>query len=229
VKPKRQEPVKTRETNFSLIQNPNRIMKAIQLKSALAALALVATTAVSAETVFGPVELSPFDTHIELKWTTMHENQMSHFVVLRSFNSIDWFEIGTLPAAGNSSDPIDYLFVDGQPLPGKNYYVVIGVDSQGVEMSGPVLYHDYDPMTVCDFVVFPNPADDYLLLYWEECVPLQWAYSIRSEFGFTTQAEAPLESSFVQLDVSDLAPGMYLITVTRRGYKQKITRLVYII
>jgi hypothetical protein len=99
-----------------------------------------------------------------LDWETAAEVDSDHFLVERQNTAGDWSAIGSVAAAGTSSVPSVYTFLDTEPGP-----------------TNPVLYRlqqvDYDgSFTYSDIVslaraagestvsLFPNPARDYIFV-----------------------------------------------------------------
>ncbi|MEM9024953.1 MAG: LamG domain-containing protein, partial [Bacteroidota bacterium] len=75
-----------------------------------------------------PIELGSFSAKltpygVDVFWTTMAEINNDYFLVERSQNGKDdWQLIGRTRGAGNSSDPLHYDLNDPSPLPGNSYY-----------------------------------------------------------------------------------------------------------
>lgn len=74
-----------------------------------------------------PVTLTKFNAlrngvQAYLQWQTAQEENSSEFVIERSADGKIYTSIGTVPAAGKSSQPIDYTFTDLTPINGPNYY-----------------------------------------------------------------------------------------------------------
>jgi len=65
-----------------------------------------------------PVELMNFSAKcningdVTISWTTNSETNNDYFTIEKSYNGYDFFSIGTLDGAGNSSEILNYLFVD---------------------------------------------------------------------------------------------------------------------
>jgi len=57
-----------------------------------------------------------------LQWQTAQEENSREFVIERSPDGKTFTAIGTVPAAGKSSQPTDYSFTDLTPINGPNYY-----------------------------------------------------------------------------------------------------------
>ncbi len=71
----------------------------------------------------------PYNPHeVLLEWSTAMEENSKNFAVQHSQDGITWNEIGTLPAAGNSSNTRNYSFIDQAPVAGLNYYRLLQTD-----------------------------------------------------------------------------------------------------
>lgn len=66
-----------------------------------------------------------------INWTTISENNVSHFEIYHVVGYGDFELLGTVEAAGNSTEDIDYQFIDKRPSPGINYYNLKAVDLDG--------------------------------------------------------------------------------------------------
>jgi len=74
-----------------------------------------------------PVTLTKFNAmrngvQAYLQWQTAQEENSREFVIERSADGKTYTPIGTVPAAGKSSQPVDYSFTDLSPINGPNYY-----------------------------------------------------------------------------------------------------------
>ncbi len=66
-----------------------------------------------------------------LQWQTAQEQNSRDYTIERSPDGIHYSGIGSVPAAGNSSLPSNYSFVDPSPLNGTNYYRLKETDLDG--------------------------------------------------------------------------------------------------
>lgn len=83
-----------------------------------------------------PVSLNSFNANISggmtfLNWTTESEQNSAYFYIERAADGITFETIGTTPAAGNSTSPVQYGFTDEYPLEGLNYYRLRMADLNG--------------------------------------------------------------------------------------------------
>jgi len=84
-----------------------------------------------------PVELLYFKADVInktvlLEWVTLSEINNDYFEIQRSYNGIDFMQIGKLYGAGNSNNKNYYYFTDDDPLFGISYYRLKQSDFDGV-------------------------------------------------------------------------------------------------
>ena len=109
-----------------------------------------------------PAELYMFDgksigSHNYLFWSTISEQNTSHFNLQKSRDGETWTTITTLNAAGNSTTNIDYNVTDYEVEPIINYYRLQQYDSNGVyETYGPVVINNMDSDIVKYVIMFLN-------------------------------------------------------------------------
>ena len=107
-----------------------------------------------------PVEFVSFtgkalNTSSQLNWSTASETNSDYFEVQRSVNGVDFVNVGTVAAAGFTTDVKQYSFTDHHPAAGYNYYRLRQVDRDGAEeMTNIVAVY----FTKRSMAVFPNPA-----------------------------------------------------------------------
>ncbi len=95
-----------------------------------------------------PVELLYFEgteypTSNSLKWATASEQNSSHFTIERSTDGENWEEIATKSAAGNSTEKINYYYLDNIFKFVLYYYRLIQYDIDGqFEIYGPIILNN---------------------------------------------------------------------------------------
>jgi hypothetical protein len=91
-----------------------------------------------------PVELLAFSAKctediIELNWITASETNNDRFIIERSNNGYNYYEIGSVQGSGNSNSKITYSFRDENPAGEFDYYRLVQFDYNGnTEIFGPV-------------------------------------------------------------------------------------------
>lgn len=83
-----------------------------------------------------PVSLTLFTaqkqaTGVQLKWTTVSEQNNSHFYVQRSSDGVSFIDVAKVNGAGKSNEAVNYYFIDKSPASGVNYYRLNQVDFDG--------------------------------------------------------------------------------------------------
>jgi hypothetical protein len=76
-----------------------------------------------------------------LHWATATEHNTTHFIVEKSENGINWSELGTVAAAGNSTQELHYGITDNTVKPIFNYYRLTQYDIDGA-------YEMFDPIAI---------------------------------------------------------------------------------
>ena len=127
-----------------------------------------------------PIELlsfwaeDPGNGTLLLQWTTAREEDNDYFEILRSSNGLDFEILAQIDGAGNSSQILEYTFVDQRPLLGRNYYRLKQVDFDGTstisrlisirlnfgEHNQPFIYPNPNNGTTF-FVVLPAAPGEY--------------------------------------------------------------------
>jgi hypothetical protein len=108
-----------------------------------------------------PIELNYFsgacnNELITLSWQTASEQNSSHFDIEKSTDGENWNKIGTVSASGNSTQEINYAFIDSEKSNSDNYYRLNQVDVDGKnEIYGPITVscEQNDKITT-----YPNPS-----------------------------------------------------------------------
>ncbi|UEG48575.1 T9SS type A sorting domain-containing protein [Ferruginibacter lapsinanis] len=115
-----------------------------------------------------PVRLNGFTTQksnssVSISWGTEQEFNTHSFVIQRSADGINWTDISSTPAAGNSSTLRNYSVVDNSPISGFNYYRLKEVAIDGsvtLSETRKVLFSSKYKV-----LISPNPAKDFIKVY----------------------------------------------------------------
>ena len=95
-----------------------------------------------------PIELLYFDgkkvnENNLIYWATASEHNTTHFIVEKSEDGLEWKEIGSLAAAGNSTQELNYDLTDNKVKPIYNYYRLTQYDVDGsFETFDPILINN---------------------------------------------------------------------------------------
>lgn len=122
---------------------------------------------VTDETVTLPVTLIDFgisqmaDNNVNLTWGTLSELNSDFFQIERSSDGLNFFEIGMVKAAGNSSDRREYQFVDSEVSGDEAFYRLKIIDLDGSFEYSQIKYLQLSGEKP---LIYPNPTSDYLLV-----------------------------------------------------------------
>jgi len=165
-----------------------------------------------------PIELLSFtgkkaDKTVKLHWSTATERQNAWFEVERAEDGIAFSAIGKVKGAGDSQSTLDYELLDAAPKPGTNYYRLKQTDFDGQFTYSPVVTVQFDGPG--GFRLFPIPVKDQLSLQLDEPDAFESQWMVYNALGqLVLSGILPEEQSSLDLNVSDLAPGMYWLQRT---------------
>lgn len=116
------------------------------------------------------VQLLDFDVQVNsftmlLQWSTASELNSRGFDIERSADGGIWNSIGFAPSKaydGNSSNKLDYFFIDVQPQSGTNYYRLKQIDHDGSAYYSGIRIVSFKTQNGIN--VYPNPANDYVII-----------------------------------------------------------------
>ena len=173
-----------------------------------------------------PVKIISFnvvkhDKKTRIVWVSANEIDLQNYDVERSSDGISFNAIGKINALGNP-DTQSYTFLDDLPMTGKNFY--------RLKMNGTDHKFSYSETRVIafensnNFIINPNPAKHNVSLQFNEILN-NATVSIRNNAGQLVKQAAVSGSNKINLNVSNLAAGIYVIEVSSKGYR-KIERMV---
>ncbi|MDR3665370.1 MAG: FISUMP domain-containing protein [Ignavibacteriaceae bacterium] len=111
-----------------------------------------------------PVELTSFiasviDNNVKLIWNTATEVNTSFFEIYREiYNSSQWLKVSSIQAAGNSSSPKNYHYIDKNVNKGKYSYQIKMIDNNGSFKYTKDIYVEIaEPRKFALSNAYPNP------------------------------------------------------------------------
>jgi hypothetical protein len=106
--------------------------------------------------IWSYVTATPSENAVTIKWGTLQEENTSHFIVERNEGN-GYTEIANVQAAGNSTLPLHYSFVDATVASENVSYRIRQVDIDGKSSYSQVVHVRRNAARQL-FSVFPNPA-----------------------------------------------------------------------
>lgn len=181
------------------------------------------TESVIVSSVF-PVELGEFYADVELQditlnWTTLTEVNSDRFVVEEVVRRQEPQAVGTVAAAGNSTEPLSYSIGLNNVLPGRHVYQLVSYDKDGSKNYSPQIEVAIHPGRYA-ISVHPNPVADIanIEVTLEESTVLEfYLYTIDGKLiRHLDLGEKPAGTHVTQIDLSSLPTGAYLIKSEER-------------
>src|SRR5690606_15709127 len=193
-------------TNYADVQQP------INLNSSSANTA-------STDCTILPIELINFNANAtelgnELFWKTLSEINNDYFVIETSKDAKNYEAIANIQGAGNSVQPIDYYFLDQDPIAGVTYYRLKQVD-----FDGKFSYSDIvavKRLSAGEIVLTPNPVKDILNVEINVTEGGLYSFVLTDLLGSTIQKDVALNKGNNQIkwDVfKELAQGFYVLKI----------------
>ena len=162
-----------------------------------------------------PIELVDFtgrqtDNSIELEWTTQSESNNDYFEIERSTDGVNFVTIGFIQGAGNSDQPLNYQFTDGEPVSGYAYYRLSQVDYDGTRSyADKVIAIYYSSNEIDNLTVAPNPTNGLFRISASGSMA-GGIIELLSQAGRVIRI-VNVDDYDATIDISDLPDGIYIL------------------
>lgn len=110
-----------------------------------------------------------------LVWKTVNESNASHFVVQRSTDKKNWTSIGQVNAAGFSSTPLDYQYIDTGVYNGRDAQLTVYYRLKMTDRDARFQYSNIETVVFSNgtlasvaYLVYPNPATEGIYIEWDQ-------------------------------------------------------------
>lgn len=223
--------------NFIVFGNTTGYYYRVNLSTKAATqLSNVASPSASNDGAFCPLALSPpmpvvlvsFETYLEenianLAWTTAEETNSMGFEIERSVDASHWTQIGFVEAqsqGASSTVKRAYSFKDTAPLDGLNYYRLKMVDLDGTYAYSQIRKVNLEGMPAA--TLYPNPTATKVYLRNVDLGKVT-TVSISSIDGRYVYSYTSITSDGI--DVANLNPGLYVLSITSQGQSKKTLKL----
>lgn len=165
-----------------------------------------------------PVQLVNFEVKTNahfnhVMWHTKSELNSKWFVIERSSDGINYSEIGTLDAAGNSSQELFYNFKDYDFMHPKLYYRLKEIDYDGsVQYSDAVMIMRTD----LDVSIYPNPTTGVVNFSFYNQTEADYSVKYTDAMGRIVMEEIKVaegNSTYTSAILANLPNGVYFVEV----------------
>ncbi len=171
-------------------------------------------------------------TSANVEWVTAWEQNAAVFEVQRSLDGKLYEMIGEQRAAGDSQVPQQYIFTDNEALePGRQilYYRLKQVDIDGGgHLSSTVELRVKSGMSANEgsLSIWPNPASEMIEASWSGSIKPQKLVIVDMKAVIGVNIPWPEKANSLQVPISQLAPGMYVVQAVMASGKPYTAKLI---
>lgn len=182
-----------------------------------------------------PITLTHFSSNckengIELVWQTASEHNSTSFTISKSFDGMNWDEIASVDAAGNSNQVIDYSFLDQTTINRLSYYRLYQTDIQGSiyqyeTISANCIFDDLSSVRI-----YPNPSNTMVnisLNVKNEGLIKVNIFSVDGVKIYSFEENEVPGNIVIPVDVENNLPGLYQIDIVMNDqtFTEKLVKL----
>ena len=165
-----------------------------------------------------PIELTSLTASCEnefaiIQWETSSEINNDYFMIEKSNNMENFFEVARVDGAGNSNTPLSYSITDNKLFGGNNYYRLKQVDFDGKSWtSNVVTINFYRSDEDAIMIAYPNPFTEELNVTIENLKDKEFVLEIIDDLGRVVYSETFVNSdnSFITtINLDHIKPAVY--------------------
>ena len=174
-----------------------------------------------------PVEWGAFEgvqaqRRVRLDWETYSQLNFNYFEVEYAADGRSFRPIGRVSGPVATQEAQQYSFVHEQPQAGANYYRLRQVDLDGKVHYSQRIEVNFVLDAASPFIFYPNPVKDRLYIGINESdrqpTSLHVAvYDLSGRLLRQSKLEIAAQQLETYLDTEGIAPGLYLVQVSRQG------------
>jgi len=150
---------------------------------------------------------------VSVQWKTAQEQNTRNFAIQRSTDGINWIEIGSTTAAGQSTQERSYVFQDRNPA-GGNMYRIIEYDFTGKSTTSSIVKSSCS--TKYSVNLYPNPSfgNSALNINLERSTKLTvQIVDSKGALIQRSQIQLPAGNTTIPLNMSSYPSGVYSVNV----------------
>jgi hypothetical protein len=173
-----------------------------------------------------PIKYKSFDLKnkinaIHLDWITASENNNDYFTIERSYDGVNFEEIGKLDGSGNSNFDLAYNFIDRDvEVKGKRFYRIKQTDFDFIYSYSEVKSVDLD---LTSMALSPNPVVDKLEIsldsYINNSNAILTIYSVSGVLIYSTETKLIKGVNTLVINTEEFNSGLYFVVVETNNEK----------
>lgn len=174
-----------------------------------------------------PVELISFTATCEnntafISWQTASETNNDYFIIEKSNDMVNFFELARIEGAGNSNTLLSYSIVDNELFSGDNYYRLKQVDYDGRSRTYNYISINCDKSSsdIPSLMAYPNPFTNELNVVIENLHESEFVLELYDNIGkliFSHEYSTKETRFHTVLDLDNLLPAVYNLRSRSEG------------
>ena len=179
-----------------------------------------------------PVEISTFkavviDGKIDVQWVTVSEINNDKFLIQRSTNRYHFDEIGQVNGNGNSNVPIEYNFIDKNPVNGISYYRLAQLDFDGKIKYSKIADAHFDESSNNKILskIIQNSQEIELSISQIIERTLISLIDVTGKVIYKSEINPSNENSKIKIPITNISKGIYLIALQSEN-KREVTKFI---
>ena len=166
-----------------------------------------------------PVDLLSFDAKCDvssalISWETASETNNAYFIVEKSKDAREFFEIARVNGAGNSNESLSYSINDNNLYGGDNYYRLKQIDYDGKITTYIIVRVNCDKLSISDpnVIVYPNPFTNEINIVFENFDKEVVIVELFDDLGriiLTKEISTTQQPYHTIIDLKELKPAVY--------------------
>ncbi len=169
------------------------------------------------------------DMQVSLNWTTNSEFKNDKFIVEKSVNGLDFYQINELASLSDAWNTLhNYNDVDLNPVAGTNYYRIKKIHKDGSDRYSAIREVVFEA-DLSDFLLYPNPADDQLFVSLREFAGNKGTVYIYNSLGLVMMERelSVIPDQPIRFNTRQFDAGAYTVSIKIDGGK-RLTKLFVI-
>jgi glucose/arabinose dehydrogenase len=164
-----------------------------------------------------------------ITWISNANHNKDYFIVEKINNNTSKFERLEYINASTRKGNQNYTVIDNEPLDGENFYrVTMYKEGLNIPLNSEIIKLDFSHLQ--DFMLFPNPANDYIDIDLENVINKKVTLSVMDISGYVLK-QVKIESATdlpYRLSLEGLQNGSYLIRIETQGRRAALKQFVII-
>lgn len=162
-----------------------------------------------------------------LKWITASEHNNDYFTVEQSYDGINFREIGTVTAVGNTITETSYQLYDYSPRTGINYYRLKQTDIDGAFTYSNTIALNRSLTSVEITELYPNPTNTDVSFEVNSAISGVMEFNMYDNTGRlikTENLQVVAGVNAYHIPLSELSAGVYTVSINSKMLDQKEIR-----